>query len=325
MMPVRRQLLRFIAGVAAFPLLSRVASALEYPTQTVRLIVPYAPGGTTDTVARQIGPWLSERLAQAFVIESRPGAGTNVGTDAVAHAPPDGSTLLLFDPSAAINATLYEKLNFNFIRDIAPIVCIFRTPLVIVVSPSLSAKTLPEFVAYGKANPGRINMASAGIGSSSQLAGELFKEMVGIDMTHIPYRGGGPAIVNLLGGQVDVFFSPMAIAVAHIRAGKLRALATTGSKRSDALPEIPTVSEFVPGFETSYWIGLGAPKGTPVEIIGKLNREINAALADPGLRSRFADLGGSVVGGSPDDFARLVSDETDKWGKVVRAAHIKAE
>ena len=322
---LRRQLLHLVAGVAAFPVMSRLASALDYPSQPVRLIVPYAPGGTTDTVARQIGPWLSERLAQAFVIESRPGAGTNVGTDAVAHAAPDGNTLLLCDPSAAINATLYDKLNFNFIRDIAPIVCIFRTPLVIVVNPSIAAKTLPEFITYAKANPGRINMASAGIGSSSQLAGELFKEMAGIDMTHIPYRGGGPAIVNLLGSQVDVFFSPMAIAVAHIRAGKLRALATTGATRSDALPDVPIVSEFVPGFETSYWIGLGAPKNTPVEIIGKLNREINTALTDPDMKSRFADLGGSVVGGSTDDFAKLVSDETDKWGKVVRAAHIKAE
>lgn len=322
---LRRQLLHLVAGVAAFPVMSRLASALDYPSQPVRLIVPYAPGGTTDTVARQIGPRLSERLAQAFVIECRPGAGTNVGTDAVAHAVPDGNTLLLCDPSAAINATLYDKLNFNFIRDIAPIVCIFRTPLVIVVNPSIAAKTLPEFIAYAKANPGRINMASAGIGSSSQLAGELFKEMAGIDMTHIPYRGGGPAIVNLLGSQVDVFFSPMAIAVAHIRAGKLRALATTGATRSDALPDVPIVSEFVPGFETSYWIGLGAPKNTPVEIIGKLNREINAALTDPDMKSRFADLGGSVVGGSTDDFAKLVSDETDKWGKVVRAAHIKAE
>ena len=322
---LRRQLLHLVAGVAAFPVMSRLASALDYPSQPVRLIVPYAPGGTTDTVARQIGPRLSERLAQAFVIECRPGAGTNVGTDAVAHAAPDGNTLLLCDPSAAINATLYDKLNFNFIRDIAPIVCIFRTPLVIVVNPSIAAKTLPEFITYAKANPGRINMASAGIGSSSQLAGELFKEMAGIDMTHIPYRGGGPAIVNLLGSQVDVFFSPMAIAVAHIRAGKLRALATTGATRSDALPDVPIVSEFVPGFETSYWIGLGAPKNTPVEIIGKLNREINAALTDPDMKSRFADLGGSVVGGSTDDFAKLVSDETDKWGKVVRAAHIKAE
>jgi len=236
---VRRQLLRLAAGVAVLPVMSRVASALDYPSQPVRLIVPYAPGGTTDTIARQIGPCLSERLAQAFVIESRPGAGTNVGTDAVAHAAPDGNTLLLFDPSAAINATLYEKLNFNFIRDIAPIVCIFRTPLVIVVNPSLAAKTLPELIAYAKANPGKINMASAGIGSSSQLAGELFKEMASIDMTHIPYRGGGPAIVNLLGGQVEIFFSPMAIAVAHIHAGKLRALATTGTTRSDVLPEIP--------------------------------------------------------------------------------------
>ena len=322
---LRRQLLHLVAGVAAFPVMSRVASALDYPSQPVRLIVPYAPGGTTDIVARQIGPWLSERLAQAFVIESRPGAGTNVGTDAVAHAAPDGNTLLLFDPSAAINATLYDKLNFIFIRDIAPIVCIFRTPLVIVVNPSIAAKTLPEFIAHAKANPGRLNMASAGIGSSSQLAGELFKEMAGIDMTHIPYRGGGPAIVNLLGSQVDVFFSPMAIAVAHIRAGKLRALATTSATRSDALPEVPTVSEFVSGFETSYWIGLGAPKNTPIEIIGKLNREINTALTDPGMKSHFADLGGSVVGGSADDFAKLVSEETDKWGKVVRAAHIKAE
>ena len=322
---LRRQLLHLVAGVAAFPVMSRVASALDYPSQPVRLIVPYAPGGTTDTVARQIGPWLSEQLAQAFVIESRPGAGTNVGTDAVAHAAPDGNTLLLFDPSAAINATLYDKLNFIFIRDIAPIVCIFRTPLVIVVNPSIAAKTLPEFIAHAKANPGRLNMASAGIGSSSQLAGELFKEMAGIDMTHIPYRGGGPAIVNLLGSQVDVFFSPMAIAVAHIRAGKLRALATTSATRSDALPEVPTVSEFVSGFETSYWIGLGAPKNTPIEIIGKLNREINTALTDPGMKSHFADLGGSVVGGSADDFAKLVSEETDKWGKVVRAAHIKAE
>ena len=322
---IRREFLHVAAGAVVLPIMSRVASALDYPSQPVRLIIPYAAGGTTDTVARHIGPWLSERLGQPFVIESRPGAGTNVGTEAVAHSSPDGYTLLLFDPSAAINATLYDKLNFNFIRDIAPIVCIFRTPLVIVVNPSVPAKTLPEFIAYAKANSGKINMASAGNGSSSQLAGELFKEMAGVDMTHIPYRGGGPAIVNLLGGQVDIFFSPMAIAVAHVQAGKLRALAVTGATRSDALPEIPTVGEFVSGYETHYWIGLGAPKKTPVAVIDRLNKEINVALTEPKMRTRFADVGGTAVGGSSADFVKLVSDETEKWGKVIRAAKIKVE
>jgi tripartite-type tricarboxylate transporter receptor subunit TctC len=321
----RRQFLHLTAGAAALPIMLRVASALDYPSQPVRLIVPYAPGGTTDTVARLIGPWLSERLGQPFVIESRPGAGTNVGTDAVVRSSPDGYTLLLFDPSAAINATLYDKLNFNFIRDIAPIVCIFRTPLVIVVNPSVPAKTVPEFIAYAKANPGKINMASAGNGSTSQLAGELFMKMAGMEMTHIPYRGGGPAIVNLLGGQVDVFFSPVAIAVAHIQAGKLRALAVTAATRSAALPEIPAVGEFVSGYETSYWIGLGAPRTTPVEIIDKLNKELNAALAEPKMQVRFADLGGIANGGSSADFAKVISEETEKWGKVIRAANIKAE
>jgi tripartite-type tricarboxylate transporter receptor subunit TctC len=322
---IRREFLRLAGGAAVLPIMSRVAWALDYPSQPVRLIIPYAAGGTTDTVARHIGPWLSERLGQPFVIESRPGAGTNVGTEAVAHSSPDGYTLLLFDPSAAINATLYDKLNFNFIGDIAPIVCIFRTPLVIVVNPSVPAKTLPEFIAYAKANSGKINMASAGNGSSSQLAGELFKEMAGVDMTHIPYRGGGPAIVNLLGGQVDVFFSPMAIAVAHIQAGKLRALAVTGATRSDALPEIPTAGEFLPGYEANYWIGLGAPKKTPAAVIDRLNKEINVALADPKMRMRFADVGGTAVGGSSADFVKLVSEETEKWGKVIRAAKIKVE
>jgi tripartite-type tricarboxylate transporter receptor subunit TctC len=322
---LRRQFLHLAAGAAALPIMLRVASALDYPSQPVRLIVPYAPGGTTDVIARQIGPWLAERLAQPFVIESRPGAGTNVGTDAVVRSSPDGYTLLLFDPAAAINATLYDKLNFNFIRDIAPIICIFRTPLVIVVNPSVPAKTVPELIAYAKANPDKINMASAGIGSTSQLAGELFKEMTGIKMTHVPYRGGGPAIVSLLGGQVDVFFSPVAIAVAHIRAGKMRALAVTGTTRSDALPDIPTVGEFVSGYEASYWIGLGAPKNTPVEITDKLNREISVALADPKMQARFADLGGIAVAGSRADFTKLISEETEKWGKVVRAANVKVE
>lgn len=322
---LRRQFLRLAGGVVTLPFMSPLASALDYPSQPVRLIVPYAPGGTTDTVARLIGPGLSERLGQPFVVESRPGAGTNVGTEAVAHSSPDGYTLLLFDPAAAINATLYQKLNFNFIRDIAPIICIFRTSFVIVVHPSVPAQTLPEFIAYAKANPGKINMASAGNGTSSQLAGELFKEMAGVDVTHIPFRGGGPAITNLLGGQVNIFFSPMAIAIAHIQAGKLRALAVTSAARSDALPEVPAVREFVSGYETSYWVGLGAPKKTPIAVIDKLNKEINVGLAEPNMKARFAELGGVVVAGSSTDIAKLVSDETEKWGKVIRAANIKIE
>jgi len=321
----RRQFLHLVGGAIALPLTSRLSAALDYPSQAVRIIVPYAPGGTTDTVARLIGPWLSERLGQPFVVESRPGAGTNVGTEAVAHSSPDGNTLLLFDPAAAINATLYEKLNFNFIRDIAPIICIFRTPFVVVVHPSVPANTLSEFIAYAKANPGKINMASAGNGTSSQLAGELFNEMAGVKMTHIPFRGGGPAIANLLGGQVNIFFSPMAIAISHIQAGKLRALAVTSATRSDALPDVPAVREFVPGYETSYWVGLGAPRKTPEAIIEKLNKEINAALAETKIKTRFSELGGDVIAGSSADFAKLVSDETEKWGKVIRAANIKME
>ena len=322
---LRRQFLRLAGGVITLPFMASLASALDYPSQPVRLIVPYAPGGTTDTVARLIGPGLSERLGQPFVVESRPGAGTNVRTEAVAHSSPDGYTLLLFDPAAAINATLYQKLNFNFIRDIAPIICIFRTPFVIVVHPSVPAQTLPELIAYAKANPGKINMASAGNGTSSQLAGELFKEMAGIDMTHIPFRGGGPAITNLLGGQVNIFFSPMAIAIAHIQAGKLRALAVTSAARSDALPAVPAVREFVPGYETSYWVALGAPKKTPTEVIDKLNKETNVGLAEPKMKERFAELGGVVVAGPSTDVAKLVSDETEKWGKVIRTANIKIE
>jgi tripartite-type tricarboxylate transporter receptor subunit TctC len=322
---VRRRFLQFAAGGAALPMIPRSAWALDYPSRSVRLIIPFAPGGTTDVVGRQIGAWLQEKLGQPFVIESRPGAGTNVGTEVVVRASPDGYALLLFDPAAAINATLYENLNFNFIRDIAPIVCIFRTPLVLVAKPALPATTLPDFIAYAKANPGRINMASAGNGTTSHLAGELFNEMAGVNMTHIPYHGGGPAIVNLLGGQVDVFFSPVAIAIAHIRADKLRALAVTGATRLDALPGIPTVAETVPGYEASYWVGLGAPNETPTEIIDKLNREIGAALADPTMLARFADLGGAAVGGTPTEFRKLIVAETEKWGKLVRSAKIKVE
>jgi tripartite-type tricarboxylate transporter receptor subunit TctC len=322
---VRRQILQLATGAAALQMIPRRAWALDYPSRSVRLIIPFAPGGTTDVVGRQIGTSLQEKLAQPFVIESRPGAGTNVGTEVVVRASPDGYTLLLFDPAAAINATLYENLAFNFIRDIAPIICIFRTPLVLVANPALPARTLTEFIAYAKANPGKINMASAGNGTTSHLAGELFKEMAATDLTHIPYHGGGPAIVNLLGGQVDVFFSPVAIAIAHIRADKLRALAVTGAARLDALPGIQAVAETVPGYEASYWVGLGAPKETPTEIIDKLNKEISAALAAPKMQARFADLGGTAVAGSPAEFRNLIVGETGKWGKVVRNANVKLE
>jgi tripartite-type tricarboxylate transporter receptor subunit TctC len=325
MTPVRRQFLKLATAAAALLMIPRGAWSLDYPSRSVRLIIPFAPGGTTDVVGRQIGASLQETLGQPFVIDSRPGAGTNVGTEVAVRASPDGYALLLFDPAAAINATLYENLTFNFIRDIAPIICIFRTPLVLVANPALPTRTLTEFIAYAKANPGKINMASAGDGTTSHLAGELFKEMTGAEMTHIPYRGGGPAIANLLGDQVDVFFSPVAIAIAHIRADKLRALAVTGATRLDALPGVPAVAESVPGYEASYWVGLGAPKDTPAEIIGKLNKEISVALADPKMQARFADLGGTAVGGPPAEFRKLIVDETGKWGKVVRTANIKID
>ncbi len=311
----RRKFLHLAAGAAALPALSRIARAETYPARPVHLIVPYAPGGTTDITARLVGPWLSERLSQTFVIESRPGAATNIGTESVAHSSPDGYTLLLFDPSAAINATLFDKLNFNFVRDIAPIVLIMRTPFVIVVNPSVPAKTLPEFIAYAKAHPGKINMASGGTGSASQLAGELFKVMAGVEMTHIPYRGGGPAVTNLLGGQVDVFFAPVSTVIQHIKADKLRALAVTGTTRFGELPDVPVASDFVPGYEASYWIGLGAPKKTPEETITRLNKEVNAALATPDMQARFAQQGGIVAGGSPSDFEKFISDENSKVGR----------
>jgi tripartite-type tricarboxylate transporter receptor subunit TctC len=322
---VRRRFLKLATGATALPMIPRGARALDYPSRSVRLIIPFAPGGTTDVIGRQIGTWLQEKLGQPFVVESRPGAGTNVGTEVVVRASPDGYALLLFDPAAAINATLYENLNFNFIRDIAPIICIFRTPLVLVAKPALPARTLTEFIAYAKANPGKINMASAGSGTTSHLAGELFKEMTGVDMTHIPYQGGGPAIVSLLGGQVDIFFSTAPIAIAHVRADKLHALAVTGATRLDALPGVPTIAETVPGYEASYWVGLGAPKETPTAIIDKLNREISAALADPTMQARFADLGGAAVAGQPAEFRKFIVDETEKWGKLVRAANVKVE
>ena len=321
----RRKFLRLTACAAALPALSRFAWAQSYPNRPVRVIVPYAPAGVTDILARLMGQRLSERLGQPFVIENRPGAGTNIGTEAVVRATPDGHTLLLVSPANAINATLYEKLNFTFIRDIAPIGGLIRAANVMVVNPSVPAKTVPEFIAYAKANPGKINMASAGNGSGAHLAGELFKMMTGADMVHVPYRGGGPALTDLLGGQVQVYFGTTASSIEHIRSGKLRALAVTTASQLEALPDIPTVGEFVPGYESSLWYGLGGPKGAPAEIVEKLNREINTALVDPKFRARLVDLGGTMLAGSPADFGKLIAEETEKWAKVVKFAGIKPD
>jgi tripartite-type tricarboxylate transporter receptor subunit TctC len=321
----RRQFLHLAAAAAALPALPQFTRAQAYPTRPVRIIVPFAPAGSADIVARLIGQWLSERLGQPFVIENRPGAGTNIGTEAVVRAPADGYTVLLVGSSSAINATLYDKLTFNFIRDIAPIASIIRQPNVMLVNPSVPAKTVPEFIAYAKANPGKINMASAGIGSSSHVFGELFKMMAGVNIVHVPYRGGAPALTDLLAGQVQATFVPVPASIEYVRTGKLRALAVTTTMRSDALPDIPTVGEFVRGYEASGFVGLSAPKNTPAEIIEKLNKEINAALADPKIKARLADLGGTMLPGSPAEFGKLVADETEKWGKVIRAANIKAQ
>ena len=324
-LPHRRQFLHLAAGAAALPALSRLAWAQTYPTRPVRIIVGLPAGGGADITARLIGQWLSEHFGQQFIIENRPGAGTNVGTEAVVRAVPDGYTLLLVLPPNAINTTLYEKLNFDFIRDIVPVAGIMRTPLVMEVNPSFPAKTVAEFIAYAKANPGKINMASAGNGTSGHVAGELFKMMAGINMLHVPYRGGAPAITDLLGGQVQVLFDPVASSTEYIKAGKLRALAVTATTRSEAFPDIPTVADFVPGYEASAFFGVGAPKNTSTEIVDKLNKEINAGLADPKIKARLADLGGMVLALSPADFGKLIADETEKWGKVIRAANIKPD
>ena len=324
-LPHRRQFLHLAAGAAAFPAMSRIARAQAYPTRPLRLIVGLAAGGGADILARVMGQWLSERLGQQFVIENRPGAGTNVATEAVVRAPADGYMLLMVLPANAINATLYQELNINFIRDIAPVAGLIRTPLVMEVNPSLPAKTVPEFIAYAKANPDKISMASAGIGTSGHVAGELFKMMAHVDMVHVPYRGGAPAITDLLGGQVQVLFDPVISSTQYIRAGKLRALAVTTAARSEAFPDVPTVADFVPGYEASAFFGVGAPKNTPADIIEKLNKEINAGLADPKLKARLADLGGTVIAGSPADFGKLIADETEKWATVVKFAGIKPE
>ena len=321
----RRQFLHLAAGAAALPTVSRFAFAQTYPSRPVRLIVPFAPAGGSDITARLMGQWLSERLAQPFIIENRPGAGSNIATEAVVRAAADGYTLLYVTTANAINATLYDKLNFNFIRDIAPVATISRNTYVMLVHPSMPAKTVPEFIAYAKAHPRKINMASAGTGSPPHVCGELFKMMAGVDLLHLPYRGGGPALTDLLGGQVQVYFATTVASIEYIRTGRLRALAVTTATRSDALPGIPTVDEFVPGYEASSWYGVGAPKATPAEIVEKLNKEINAGLADAKLKARLADLGGDVLALSPADFGKLIADETEKWGNVIRALNIKAD
>jgi len=324
-LPHRRQFLHLAAGAAALPGVSRVARAQAYPTRPVRLILTTTPGGPADLVARPMGQWLSERLGQPVIIENRPGAGSNVGTEAVVRAAPDGYTLLLVATGNASNATLYENLNFDFIRDIAPVASLIRGPFVMVVNAAFPAKTIPEFIAYAKANPGKINFASGGTGFASHLSGELFKMMTGVNMIHVPYRGQSAAMTDLLGGQVQVMFDPVVSSLPHIRAGKLRPLAVTASTRSEMLPDIPTVGDFLPGYEASIWFGVGAPRNTPSEIVGRLNREINAGLADPALEARLADLGGTVLAGSPADFGKLIAEETEKWAKVIKFAGIKAE
>ena len=321
----RRQFLHLAAGACALPAVSRIAWAQSYPTRPVRWIVGFTPAGGNDIVARLMGQWLSERLGQPFVIENRPGAGTNIAAEAVVNAPPDGYTLFLTNLSNAINATLYEKLNFNFIRDIAPVAGISQAPLIMVVHPSIPAKTVAEFIAHAKTKPGRINMASAGIGSAGHLAGELFKMMAGVNLVHVPYRGNAPALTDLIAGQVEVLFPSAASSIEYVRTGKLRGLAVTGATRSDALPDLPTVSESMPDYEASSLYGIGAPRNTPAEIVDKLNKEVNAALADPKMKARLADLGSVPLPGSPAKFGKLIADETEKWAKVIKFAGIKPQ
>jgi tripartite-type tricarboxylate transporter receptor subunit TctC len=321
----RRQFLHLAAGAAALPAASRIARAQTYPTRPVRILVGFTAGGAVDIAARVIGQWLSEQLRQQFIVENRSGAGSNVATEVVIRAPADGYTLLQGSATNAINATLYEKLNFNFITDITPIAGVIRFPNVMEVNASFPAKTVPEFIAYAKVNPGKINMSSAGIGTSQHLSGELFKMMTGVDLVHVPYRGAPQALTDLLGGQVQVSFDPVLASIEHIKSGKLRALAVTTATRSEVLPDVPTVGEFVPGYEASGWNGVCAPKNTPIEIIEKLNQAINAGLADPRMKAKLAALGGTTLPGSSSDFGKLIAEETEKWGKVIRAANIKPD
>src|SRR5262245_19428207 len=321
----RRNFLHLAAGAVALPGVSRIAWAQTYPSRPVRIVVGLAPGGANDIIARLMGQWLSERLGQPFIIENRPGAATNIATEAVVRAPADGYTLLLVSGAHTVNATLYDKLSFNFIRDIAPVAGIVRLPNLMLVNPSVPAKTVPEFIAYAKANPGKINMASPGIGTQPHLAGELFNIMAGLNLVHVPYRGGAHALTDLISGQVQVMFLSPAASIEYIRSGRLRALAVTAETRWEGLPDLPTVVEFVPGYESSNWFGVGAPKATPAEIVDQLNKEINAALADPKMKARLADLGGTVLPGSPADFGKLIADEIEKWAKVIKFTGIKPE
>ena len=319
----RRQFLYLAAGTAAVPTFPRIARGQSYPSRPVRIIVGFPPGGAADITARLMGQWLSERLGQPFLIENRPGAGTNIGTETVANAPADGYTLLLVSVANAVNATLYKRLSFDFVRDIAPVAGLIRGPLVMELNPSIPANTVAEFIAYAKANPGRVNVASAGNGTPGHMASELFQLLTGLDLVDVPYRGGAPALTDLLAGQVQVMFDNLSTSLEYIRAGKVRPLAVTTATRSDVLPDLPTLSEFVSGYEVSSWFGIGLPSHTPIEIVDKLNMEINAGLADAKLKIKLADLGGSVLSGSPADFGKLIAEETDKWGKLIRAANIK--
>jgi tripartite-type tricarboxylate transporter receptor subunit TctC len=321
----RRKFLHLAACAAALPAVPRIARGQTYPSRPVRIIVPFAAAGPNDIIARALGQWLSEHLAQSFVIENRPGAASNIGTEVVVNAAPDGYTVLMVSSPAAINATLYEKLHFNFIRDIAPVAGIMRIPNVMVVAQEFPVRSVPEFISYAKANPGKLNFASSGVGASNHMSGELFKAMTGIEMMHVPYRSSGPALTDLFGGQVQVMFDAMTSTIEHIKANRLRPLAVTSATQSALLPETLVMSDFVPGYEVSNWFGLGMPRNTPEEIVNILNKAVNDALADPKLKARLAGLGGTTIPGSPADFGKLIADETEKWGKVIRAANIKPE
>jgi tripartite-type tricarboxylate transporter receptor subunit TctC len=321
----RRRFLQLVAGAVALPLTPRFAFAEDYPTHPVHLVVGFAPGSTTDILARLMAQWLSQRLGQQFAVDNRPGAGGNIGAEYVVKSPPDGYTLLMVPPAVAANDALYQDLTFNVVRDVAAVAGVVRVPNVAEVHPSLPVKSIPELIAYAKANPGKLSYASAGIGTPSHLAGQLFNIMTGANLTHIPYRGDGPAMADFIGGQIPVMFATLVASAEHIRAGQIRALAVTTTKRSDAFPDLPSISEFVPGYETSSWFGIGAPAGTPAEIIDKLNRETNAGLADPTIRARLADMGCMELTGSAADFGKLIADETQKWGKVIRDMGIKPQ
>jgi tripartite-type tricarboxylate transporter receptor subunit TctC len=321
----RRRFLQLAAGAAVLPAVSTIAAGQAYPARPIRLIIGYTPGGSADLTARLMGQWLSERLGQPFVIENRPGGGTNIATEAVVRAPPDGYTFLLAAPANAINATLYDKLNFNFLRDVEPVAGIIRFPNVVVVNPQVPVKTIPELIAYAKANPGKLNMASSGNGSTIHMSGELFKMLTGTHMVHVPYRGGAPALTDMISGQVQVMFDNIPTCAEHVKSGKLRGLAVTSTTRSEVLPDLPTVADFLPGYEASAWYGIVAPKNTPVDIIDTLNKATNAVLADPAAKKRFAELGAILLPGSAADFGKLLADETEKWGKVVKFSGAKVD